>query len=267
MREAARQRAPPVDDADELRAPDGVPLRGRPAHPGRRPDLPRVCTCSERLTMAYAITQSCCSDATCVRVCPVNCIHPTPEEPGLRHHASCCTSTRETCIDCGACADACPVDAVNPPSGSPLPSRSSRHSTTPTTPAGTAPTVWGEPAFPQALPPRAAGRGSRWWAPARPRRTPPGAAAPTAAEVTLIDRLPLPAGWSGRGRARPPSTKQVGDSFARLGQPAGHAAHRRRGRAGRHRADAPRAPPRGVYAAAPVGPPARRAGRGPGRAA
>ena len=31
--------------------------------------------------MAFAITQNCCSDASCVSVCPVNCIHPTPDEP------------------------------------------------------------------------------------------------------------------------------------------------------------------------------------------
>jgi ferredoxin--NADP+ reductase len=31
--------------------------------------------------MAFAITQSCCSDASCVEVCPVDCIHPTPGEP------------------------------------------------------------------------------------------------------------------------------------------------------------------------------------------
>ena len=33
--------------------------------------------------MAYAITQSCCADASCVSACPVNCIHPTPDEPGF----------------------------------------------------------------------------------------------------------------------------------------------------------------------------------------
>ena len=63
--------------------------------------------------MAFVITQSCCSDAACVAVCPVNCIHPTPEERGF--------GTSEilhvdptACIDCGACADACPVDAIFP---------------------------------------------------------------------------------------------------------------------------------------------------------
>ena len=36
--------------------------------------------------MAYVITQPCCNDACCVDVCPVNCIHPTPDEAPVRHH-------------------------------------------------------------------------------------------------------------------------------------------------------------------------------------
>ena len=34
--------------------------------------------------MPHVITQSCCSDGSCVFACPVNCIHPSPDEPGLR---------------------------------------------------------------------------------------------------------------------------------------------------------------------------------------
>ena len=63
--------------------------------------------------MAYAITQECCSDATCVSVCPVNCIHPTPDEPDFGKTEMLYVDPR-SCIDCGACADACPVDAVMP---------------------------------------------------------------------------------------------------------------------------------------------------------
>lgn len=33
--------------------------------------------------MPHVITQSCCNDASCVFACPVNCIHPTPDEPGF----------------------------------------------------------------------------------------------------------------------------------------------------------------------------------------
>ncbi len=61
--------------------------------------------------MAFAITQNCCNDASCLSVCPVNCIHPTPDEPDFGTTESLYIDPR-TCIDCGACADACPVDAI-----------------------------------------------------------------------------------------------------------------------------------------------------------
>lgn len=60
--------------------------------------------------MAYAITQSCCKDASCVSVCPVDCIHPTPDEPDFGT-AELLYIDPKVCIDCGACADACPVAA------------------------------------------------------------------------------------------------------------------------------------------------------------
>ncbi|MBH0781050.1 FAD-dependent oxidoreductase [Nocardia bovistercoris] len=63
--------------------------------------------------MAYVVTQNCCNDATCVAVCPVDCIHPTPEE---REYASAEMLYIDpgACIDCGACAEVCPVDAIVP---------------------------------------------------------------------------------------------------------------------------------------------------------
>ncbi|HCS56271.1 MAG TPA: 4Fe-4S ferredoxin, partial [Gordonia polyisoprenivorans] len=61
----------------------------------------------------FVITQSCCSDAACVSVCPVNCIHPTPEERGFGT-SDILHIDPQACIDCGACADACPVDAIFP---------------------------------------------------------------------------------------------------------------------------------------------------------
>jgi ferredoxin--NADP+ reductase len=61
--------------------------------------------------MAYVITQSCCNDAACVTVCPVNCIHPTPDEPEYAAAEMLYIDPR-SCIDCGACVDVCPVDAV-----------------------------------------------------------------------------------------------------------------------------------------------------------
>jgi ferredoxin--NADP+ reductase len=63
--------------------------------------------------MPHVITQSCCNDGSCVFACPVNCIHPSPDEPGF--------ATSEmlyidplACVDCGACVNACPVGAIAP---------------------------------------------------------------------------------------------------------------------------------------------------------
>lgn len=63
--------------------------------------------------MAHVITRPCCNDASCVSVCPVNCIHPTPDEPEF-FTAESLYIDPETCIDCGACIDECPVEAIIP---------------------------------------------------------------------------------------------------------------------------------------------------------
>ena len=63
--------------------------------------------------MAHVITRPCCNDASCVSVCPVNCIHPTPDEPEFLT-AEALYIDPETCIDCGACIDECPVEAIIP---------------------------------------------------------------------------------------------------------------------------------------------------------
>lgn len=63
--------------------------------------------------MTYVITQSCCNDASCVDVCPVDCIHPTPNEPGYGSSEMLYINP-DDCIDCGACVDVCPVDAIYP---------------------------------------------------------------------------------------------------------------------------------------------------------
>jgi ferredoxin--NADP+ reductase len=63
--------------------------------------------------MTYVITQSCCNDAACVPACPVNCIHPTPDEPGYGT-AEMLYVDPDGCIECGACLDACPVSAIGP---------------------------------------------------------------------------------------------------------------------------------------------------------
>jgi NAD-dependent dihydropyrimidine dehydrogenase PreA subunit len=65
--------------------------------------------------MAYVITSPCVGqkDASCVDVCPVDCIHPTPDEPGFEEATQLYIEAAE-CIDCDACLDACPVDAPMP---------------------------------------------------------------------------------------------------------------------------------------------------------
>src|SRR5690606_17262636 len=63
--------------------------------------------------MPYVVTQSCCSDASCVHACPVNCIHPTPDEPDFAT-AEMLYIDPVSCVDCGACVGACPVGAIVP---------------------------------------------------------------------------------------------------------------------------------------------------------
>jgi len=63
--------------------------------------------------MAHVVTQACCGDASCVFACPVNAIHPTPDEAdfGL---AEMLYIDPKSCVDCGACVGACPVGAIVP---------------------------------------------------------------------------------------------------------------------------------------------------------
>jgi NAD-dependent dihydropyrimidine dehydrogenase PreA subunit len=57
--------------------------------------------------MAFIITDPCIGvkDATCVEVCPVDCIQTTDEADQYYIDP-------EVCIDCGACQPECPVDAI-----------------------------------------------------------------------------------------------------------------------------------------------------------
>jgi ferredoxin len=57
--------------------------------------------------MAYVITEPCIGtkDASCVEVCPVDCIHTDDAAPQYYIDPN-------DCIDCGACVDTCPVDAI-----------------------------------------------------------------------------------------------------------------------------------------------------------
>ena len=65
------------------------------------------------VSMPHVITQSCCSDGSCVYACPVNCIHPSPDEPGFAT-AEMLYIDPVACVDCGACVSACPVGAIAP---------------------------------------------------------------------------------------------------------------------------------------------------------
>jgi ferredoxin len=63
--------------------------------------------------VAYVIAEPCIGtkDNSCVEVCPVDCIHPTSDEPGYDQAEQLYIDSAE-CIDCDACVEACPVDAV-----------------------------------------------------------------------------------------------------------------------------------------------------------
>ena len=61
--------------------------------------------------MPHVITQSCCGDGSCVYSCPVNCIHPSPDEPDFAR-AEMLYIDPHACVDCGACVSACPVGAI-----------------------------------------------------------------------------------------------------------------------------------------------------------
>jgi ferredoxin len=57
--------------------------------------------------MPYVITEPCIDvkDASCVDVCPVDCIHTTDDSPQYFINP-------DQCIDCAACESACPVTAI-----------------------------------------------------------------------------------------------------------------------------------------------------------
>ncbi|WP_277985661.1 FAD-dependent oxidoreductase [Nocardioides glacieisoli] len=66
------------------------------------------------------ITQACCNDASCVAVCPVQCIRPRPGDSDFATTEQLYIDPA-TCIDCGACAYECPVDAIFPEEDLPPP--------------------------------------------------------------------------------------------------------------------------------------------------
>jgi NAD-dependent dihydropyrimidine dehydrogenase PreA subunit len=65
--------------------------------------------------MTYIITEPCVNvkDATCLDVCPVDCIHPRRDAPNFEEEVQLFINPDE-CIDCGACEPICPVSAIFP---------------------------------------------------------------------------------------------------------------------------------------------------------
>ena len=60
--------------------------------------------------MAFVITQNCCTDASCVPACPVDCIRPIPDASGVGNQMLYIDPV--ACVDCGACLQVCPVGAI-----------------------------------------------------------------------------------------------------------------------------------------------------------
>ena len=58
--------------------------------------------------MTYVITEACIDvkDASCIDVCPVDCIHHDGDEDRMLY------IDPDECISCGACEPACPVRAI-----------------------------------------------------------------------------------------------------------------------------------------------------------
>ncbi len=63
--------------------------------------------------MAHVITEPCinCKDAACVKVCPVDCIHPRPDEANFSQFNQLFIDP-DVCIDCSHCIDECPPKAI-----------------------------------------------------------------------------------------------------------------------------------------------------------
>ncbi|MFJ8625190.1 FAD-dependent oxidoreductase [Kitasatospora sp. NPDC093550] len=165
--------------------------------------------------MAYAITQTCCNDASCVSVCPVNCIHPTPDEPEFGTTDMLYIDPR-ACIDCGACADACPVDAVYPVDRLRGPDTVFGDLNRDWFREHPNDHAWGRPTFPRSLPGElgalriavvGTGPSAGYTAQELLRST--------SAEITMIDRLPVTGGLLRHGVAPDhQSTKRIAESFA-----------------------------------------------------
>ncbi|WBQ07230.1 FAD-dependent oxidoreductase [Kribbella sp. CA-293567] len=166
--------------------------------------------------MTYVIAGDCCSDASCVAVCPMNSIHPSPGEAGFGTTDGLFIDPR-TCIDCGACADICPVGAAKPADQATPVEVELNRSHFATQPALNALDLdtWDAPSF------------APWTD--GPRRVAVVGAGPagiyaarelllrSTAEVTVYDRLPVAGGLARFGVAPDhPLTKQIVTTFERV---------------------------------------------------
>lgn len=61
--------------------------------------------------MTYVITQNCCTDASCLSVCPVDCIRPLAAAEDLGAPQMLYIDPN-ACVDCAACELECPVGAI-----------------------------------------------------------------------------------------------------------------------------------------------------------
>jgi len=88
-------------DASPTRSIDGIGVDSKVT-----PEAP-VSTKDFEKHMTYVITEPCIGvkDASCVDVCPVDCIHATDDDAMF-------FIDPDECIDCGACEPECPVTAI-----------------------------------------------------------------------------------------------------------------------------------------------------------
>lgn len=164
--------------------------------------------------MTYVVTQACCADASCMSVCPVNCIHPAPGEPdfGLTEMVY---VDPNSCIDCGACADACPVSAVKPLELLEGNEQVFIDINTAYYADRSTPTTWSVPTFPVVEEPREqplrvaiVGTGPSASYAARELLT------TSSAQVSMIERLPVVGGLVRAGVAPDhPDTKRLAEMF------------------------------------------------------
>ena len=103
--------SPPAPAHENCQTTGGV--RSRPGTPAARTATPSIGPHDPETPMTYVIAEPCIGtkDNSCVELCPVDCIHPTPDEPDYDAVEQLFIDPEE-CIDCDACVEACPVDAI-----------------------------------------------------------------------------------------------------------------------------------------------------------